>query len=130
MYISQPLDVPSLTSLVVFCTKIDQLEGGMTYKRLALTVGALPTLLVQTAPLYVKMLQPLPRSAWYLAFSRRRCLATIAPGRRLPQTLIEKVVQKYALDLPSGKTVKAGDYVMIRPEHCMTHDNTAAVMNK
>ena len=51
MHISQPLDVPSLTSLVVFCTKVDQLEGGMTYKRLrlVLTVSALPTLLVRTA---------------------------------------------------------------------------------
>lgn len=49
---------------------------------------------------------------------------------RTPQTLIEKIVQKYAVDLPQGKHVKAGDYVMIRPEHCMTHDNTAAVMKK
>ncbi|KIJ51061.1 hypothetical protein M422DRAFT_74411 [Sphaerobolus stellatus SS14] len=67
---------------------------------------------------------------WRIA-AQHRSLATVAPdARRQPQTLIEKVVQKYALDVPPGKALKAGDYVMIKPEHCMTHDNTAAVMNK
>jgi homoaconitate hydratase len=32
--------------------------------------------------------------------------------------------------LPEGKVVKAGDYVMIRPEHVMTHDNTGPVVSK
>ncbi|KII89637.1 hypothetical protein PLICRDRAFT_158720 [Plicaturopsis crispa FD-325 SS-3] len=60
-----------------------------------------------------------------------RCLATIAADRpRIPQTVIEKVVQKYAVGLPDGKTVRAGDYVMIRPEHVMTHDNTGPVITK
>ncbi|KAI0323502.1 homoaconitase [Cubamyces sp. BRFM 1775] len=49
---------------------------------------------------------------------------------RVPQTVIEKVVQRYAVDLPQNKTVKAGDYVMIRPEHVMTHDNTGPVISK
>ncbi|RXW23297.1 hypothetical protein EST38_g2572 [Candolleomyces aberdarensis] len=48
----------------------------------------------------------------------------------VPQTIIEKVVQKYADGLPEGKAVKAGDYVMIRPEHVMTHDNTGPVISK
>lgn len=48
----------------------------------------------------------------------------------IPQTIIEKVVQKYAVGLPEGKVVKAGDYVMIRPEHVMTHDNTGPVISK
>lgn len=39
----------------------------------------------------------------------------------LPQTYVEKVVQKHAVGLPEGKIVRAGDYVMIRPEHVMTH---------
>lgn len=34
-----------------------------------------------------------------------------------PQTLVEKIVQKYAVDLPTGTKVRSGDYVMIRPEH-------------
>lgn len=34
-----------------------------------------------------------------------------------PQTLVEKIVQKYAVDLPAGAKVRSGDYVMIRPEH-------------
>lgn len=34
-----------------------------------------------------------------------------------PQTLVEKIVQKYAVDLPAGTKVRSGDYVMIRPEH-------------
>lgn len=48
----------------------------------------------------------------------------------MPQTIIEKVVQKYAVGLADGKAVKAGDYVMIRPEHVMTHDNTGPVISK
>jgi len=59
----------------------------------------------------------------------RRLLVTIATPR-IPQTVIEKVVQKYAVGLPEGKVVKAGDYVMIRPEHVMTHDNTGPVVSK
>ncbi|KAG5643575.1 mitochondrial Homoaconitase [Asterophora parasitica] len=60
----------------------------------------------------------------------RRCFATVVQERRTPQTVIEKVVQKYAVGLPQGKAVKAGDYVMIRPEHVMTHDNTGPVISK
>ena len=63
------------------------------------------------------------------AISRRR-LATVAEQRKAPQTVIEKIVQKYAVGLPAGKQVKAGDYVMIRPEHVMTHDNTGPVIGK
>ncbi|KAF8656832.1 hypothetical protein AX16_002380 [Volvariella volvacea WC 439] len=47
-----------------------------------------------------------------------------------PQTVIEKIVQKYAVGLPTGKVVRAGDYVMIAPEHVMTHDNTGPVISK
>lgn len=62
----------------------------------------------------------------------RRCLATAATSdrSRIPQTVIEKVVQKYAVGLPPEKTIRAGDYVMIRPEHVMTHDNTGPVISK
>ncbi|KAF8575425.1 homoaconitase [Ramaria rubella] len=77
------------------------------------------------------MLRLLTKQVCFLNYTGKRALATITVEKtRQPQTFIEKVVQKYALDLPPGKTVKAGDYVMIRPENCMTHDNTAAVMNK
>jgi len=63
----------------------------------------------------------------------RRQLSTVVDQIRVartPQTLIEKIVQKYAVDLPEGKVVRAGDYVMIRPEHVMTHDNTGPVISK
>ncbi|KAJ7183121.1 hypothetical protein C8R46DRAFT_1065987 [Mycena filopes] len=64
-------------------------------------------------------------------WARVRGFATVVgTGTRVPQTVIEKVVQKYAVGLPSGKAVKAGDYVMIRPEHVMTHDNTGPVISK
>lgn len=63
------------------------------------------------------------------AYGHRRLFATVV-GDRAPQTIIEKVVQKYAVGLPEGKVVKAGDYVMIRPEHVMTHDNTGPVISK
>lgn len=47
-----------------------------------------------------------------------------------PQTLTEKIVQAHAVGLPEGKVVRSGDYVQIQPHRCMTHDNTAAVLNK
>ncbi|KAG1870653.1 hypothetical protein DFJ58DRAFT_722875 [Suillus subalutaceus] len=59
-----------------------------------------------------------------------RFFATSVHTPRIPQTIIEKVVQKYSVNLPDGKVVKAGDYVMIRPEHVMTHDNTGPVISK
>ncbi|KAJ7671642.1 hypothetical protein DFH06DRAFT_1178231 [Mycena polygramma] len=64
-------------------------------------------------------------------WTRTRGFATtVGAGPRVPQTIIEKVVQKYAVGLAPGKAVKAGDYVMIRPEHVMTHDNTGPVISK
>ena len=74
------------------------------------------------------LLFPAARSTHWL-ISRRR-LATVAEQRKVPQTAIEKIIQKYAVGLPTGKLVKAGDYVMIRPEHVMTHDNTGPVISK
>ncbi|KPI42424.1 Homoaconitase, mitochondrial [Cyphellophora attinorum] len=49
---------------------------------------------------------------------------------RIPQTLTEKIVQKYAVGLADGKLVKSGDYVTISPHHCMTHDNSWPVALK
>jgi homoaconitate hydratase len=48
----------------------------------------------------------------------------------MKQNLIEKIAQKYAVGLEDGHTVKSGDFISIKPDHCMTHDNTGAVMNK
>ncbi|KAA3601464.1 MAG: homoaconitase [Calditrichaeota bacterium] len=48
----------------------------------------------------------------------------------MPQTLVEKIAQKYAVDFPSNKLVKSGDYISIKPAHVMTHDNTGAVIPK
>ncbi|KAL3455697.1 homoaconitase [Aspergillus heterothallicus] len=56
--------------------------------------------------------------------------SSLKTSRAVPQTLTEKIVQKYSVGLPEGKFVKSGDYVTISPHHCMTHDNTAAVKNK
>lgn len=47
-----------------------------------------------------------------------------------PQTLTEKIVQRYAVGLAEGKSVKSGDYVTISPHHCMTHDNSWPVALK
>jgi hypothetical protein len=48
-----------------------------------------------------------------LRIPRQRFYATVSN----PQTLVEKIVQKYAVDLPAGTKVHSGDYVMIKPEH-------------
>ncbi|KAL1897325.1 mitochondrial Homoaconitase [Sporothrix stenoceras] len=47
-----------------------------------------------------------------------------------PQTLTEKIVQRYSIGLPAGKKVKSGDYVTLQPHHCMTHDNSWPVALK
>lgn len=57
-------------------------------------------------------------------------LSSLKTSPRIPQTLTEKIVQKYAVGLPEGKFVKAGDYVTISPHHCMTHDNSWPVALK
>ncbi|TVY55607.1 Homoaconitase, mitochondrial [Lachnellula cervina] len=49
---------------------------------------------------------------------------------KIPQTLTEKIVQRYSLGLPKDKFVKAGDYVTLSPHHCMTHDNSWPVALK
>ena len=48
----------------------------------------------------------------------------------MPQTLIEKIAQKFAVGLSNDHIVKSGDYISIRPAHVMTHDNTGAVIPK
>jgi aconitase B len=77
--------------------------------------------------LFLLSLSAIRPTPWTISGRR---LATVAEQRKVPQTVIEKVVQKYAVGLPAGKQVKAGDYVMIRPEHVMTHDNTGPVISK
>ncbi|KAK3945771.1 mitochondrial Homoaconitase [Diplogelasinospora grovesii] len=47
-----------------------------------------------------------------------------------PQTLTEKIVQRYSVGLAPGKKVEAGDYVTLSPHHCMTHDNSWPVALK
>ncbi len=49
---------------------------------------------------------------------------------RLGQNRVEKIVQRYAVGLPPGREVRAGDYVTVRPAHVMTHDNSSAVIAK
>jgi homoaconitate hydratase len=48
----------------------------------------------------------------------------------IPQTLTEKIVQKYSIGLPPSKKVQSGDYVTLSPHHCMTHDNSWPVALK
>jgi homoaconitate hydratase len=62
----------------------------------------------------------------------RRGLATHAAVNPASGTynLVEKIVQKYAVDQAPGSHVKSGDYVSIRPGTVMTHDNTGPVISK
>lgn len=48
----------------------------------------------------------------------------------MAQNLIEKITQKYCLDLEPDQKVQSGEFVTIRPAYVMTHDNTAAVIPK
>ncbi|MDA1008574.1 MAG: homoaconitase [Planctomycetota bacterium] len=47
-----------------------------------------------------------------------------------PLTLIEKLVARWTDGLAAGACVRSGEFVMIRPRHVMTHDNTGAVIPK
>lgn len=48
----------------------------------------------------------------------------------MSQTLIEKIAQKYAVNLDKDHEVHSGDYISIKPAYVMTHDNTGAVIPK
>src|SRR5271165_6456404 len=45
------------------------------------------------------------------------------------QTIVEKISQTHMTEGPS-RPLRAGDFLSIRPDHVMTHDNTSAVMKK
>jgi homoaconitate hydratase len=47
----------------------------------------------------------------------------------MPQTVTEKIAQAHMAEGPS-RSLRAGDFLSIRPHHVMTHDNTSAVMSK
>lgn len=47
----------------------------------------------------------------------------------MPQTVVEKVAQTHLADGPH-RSIRAGDFVSIRPYRAMTHDNTSAVISK
>ena len=51
-------------------------------------------------------------------------LSSLQTSPRAAQTLTEKIVQRYSLDLAKDQHIKAGDYVVLSPHHCMTHDNS------
>ncbi len=46
------------------------------------------------------------------------------------QTVVEKIAQSHMAEGPSGRPLRAGDFLSIRPHHVMTHDNTSPVMQK
>jgi homoaconitate hydratase len=45
------------------------------------------------------------------------------------QTVVEKISQAHMAEGPN-RPLRAGDFLSIRPDHVMTHDNTSAVMKK
>ena len=47
----------------------------------------------------------------------------------MPQTVVEKIAQKH-LTAGLSRPLRTGDFVSIRPDHVLTHDNTSAVMSK
>jgi len=47
----------------------------------------------------------------------------------MPQTIVEKIAQAHMADGPK-RSLRAGDFLSIRPSHVMTHDNSSAVISK
>ncbi|KAL7270012.1 mitochondrial Homoaconitase [Rhizina undulata] len=75
--------------------------------------------------------RPLPRrTSHFQPPTSFRFLASIAAFPAPKQNFTEKIVQKYAVGLPADKVVRSGDYVSIKPHHCMTHDNSWPVATK
>ncbi len=48
----------------------------------------------------------------------------------MPQNLIEKIAQRYAVGLQADEEVRSGSYLSVRPAHVMSHDNTGAIIPK
>ena len=48
----------------------------------------------------------------------------------MKQNLIEKIVERYTVGLGPDQSVRARDFVSVRPKHIMTHDNSGAVIPK
>ena len=48
----------------------------------------------------------------------------------MPLTLVEKLATRHAEGLRPGESAHSGDFIIIRPRHVMTHDNTGAVIPK
>lgn len=48
----------------------------------------------------------------------------------MPQNLVEKIAQRFAVGLDNETIVNSGDFISIKPAHVMTHDNTGAVIPK
>ncbi len=46
------------------------------------------------------------------------------------RTVAEKIAGTHQVSGPEGRPARAGDFLTLRPDHVMTHDNTAAVMLK
>ncbi|PKY04446.1 homoaconitate hydratase [Aspergillus campestris IBT 28561] len=56
--------------------------------------------------------------------------SSLQTSRAVPQTLTEKIVQRYSVGLAQDKFVQSGDYVTISPHRVMTHDNSWPVALK
>ncbi|AAS50665.2 ABL106Cp [Eremothecium gossypii ATCC 10895] len=60
-----------------------------------------------------------------------RCVRRFSASRAVSgQNTTEKIVQAHAVGLRPGHRVASGDYVSIRPAHCMSHDNSWPVALK
>ncbi|KFA54933.1 hypothetical protein S40293_02346, partial [Stachybotrys chartarum IBT 40293] len=82
--------------------------------------------LVRTQYRQASFRHALTTSAAYRADVPGSTLPNVIPGKKkkTPQTLTEKILQRYSVGLPEGKVVRSGDYVQIQPHRCLTHDNT------
>ena len=48
----------------------------------------------------------------------------------MPQNLVEKIAQRFAVNMNEKAEVHSGDYITLQPAHILTHDNTGAIMKK
>ena len=51
-------------------------------------------------------------------------------SRALRLNYVQKIVTKYMVNRSGAASVRSGDFVRLKPAHVLTHDNTAAVLDK
>ncbi|KZL81638.1 homoaconitase [Colletotrichum incanum] len=133
-----PQGLSSPLVAILFClpsTSAEKKRGSPSHERLPQHPSAPARLLVTIPSQLLYDLDPPPSYALHSQIETgptETDFLVSKPASKIenPQTLTEKIVQRYSVGLAPGKKVRAGDYVTIKTAACMTHDNSFPVAKK